>query len=54
MTTALFMLRCAETGIAIGDLEYLSIGSVLDIFTEKANDDYNYSTMATQEDMDRL
>ena len=51
MTTALFLLRCAQTGISIQDLDLLT---VLDIFTEKINDDYKWPKMATQEDMDRF
>lgn len=54
MTTPLFLLRCVETGIGICDLEYLSIGLVLDMFTEKGNDDYAYAQVATQEDFDRF
>jgi hypothetical protein len=38
MTTPLFLLRCIEIGISIRDLDLLSIGLVLDIWTEKAND----------------
>lgn len=54
MTTALFLLRCAQTGINIQDLDLLTVGLVLDIFTEKINDDYKWPKMATQEDMDRF
>jgi len=38
MTTALFLLRCVELGISIVDLDYLTIGLVLDVWTEKGND----------------
>ena len=38
MTTALFLLRCVELGISIVDLDYLMIGLVLDVWTEKGND----------------
>ena len=44
MTTALFLLRCVELGIGITDLEYLTIGLVLEMFTEKGN----YSVIADQ------
>lgn len=30
------------------------MGMVMDIFTEKVNDSYEYPILATQEDMDRL
>jgi hypothetical protein len=54
MTTALFLLRCVEIGISIKDLEYLTIGLVLDIFCEKSNDEADYSLVATQDDFDRF
>lgn len=54
MTTALYALRCVQCGIAISDLEYLSIGLVYDMFTESANDSYDYPYKATQDDIDRL
>lgn len=52
MTTALFLLRVAQLGIPIRDLELLSIGMVSDMFTEVSNDDCSYATLATQEDFD--
>jgi hypothetical protein len=54
MTTPLFLLRCIEIGISIRDLDLLSIGLVLDIWTEKANDGVRYRRLATQEDFDRF
>lgn len=54
MTTPLFLLRCIEIGISIRDLDLLSIGLVLDIWTEKANDSVKYRKLATQEDFDRF
>lgn len=50
MTTALFLLRVAQLGISISDLDLLTVGMVSDIFTESANDDYEYPELATQED----
>lgn len=47
------MLRCFQTGISISDLERLSIGTVLDIFTESDNDNYDYGQLATQADFDK-
>ena len=52
MTTALFLLRCVELGIAIADLDYLTIGLILDVFSEKCNDDWEYPTLADQSAMD--
>lgn len=50
MTTPLFLLRCVEVGISIQDLDLLTIGIVLDMWTEKANDDMKYEQVAQQED----
>ena len=52
MTTPLFLLRCVELSISVRDLDLLTIGLVLDLWTEKANDGVKYSRIATQEDFD--
>jgi hypothetical protein len=54
MTTPLFMLRAAQIGISISDLDLLSIGLVMDMFTESQNDNYKYPNMATQNDFDKF
>lgn len=54
MTTPLFMLRAAQLGITISDLDLLTIGMVLDMFTEAQNDSYKYPNLATQEDFDKF
>ena len=57
MTTALFLLRCVEVGISIVDLDYLTIGLVLDVWTEKGNDYYWAESpvyVAQQTDFDRF
>ena len=54
MTTPLFMLRAVQLGISIADLDLLTIGLVIDMYTESANDHQDYDEMATQEDMDRF
>ena len=38
MTTPLFMLRAVQLGVAVSDLDMLTIGLVLDMFTESQND----------------
>ena len=38
----------------IRDLDLLTIGLVLDMWSEKANDNVAYSKVATQEDFDRF
>lgn len=53
-TTALYMLRCFQVGLHIADLEYLSVGMVLDIFTESGNDNYEYKDVATQADFNKF
>ncbi len=54
MTTPLFLLRCVEIGISIADLDLLTIGLVLDIWTEKSNDSAKYARLASQDDMNRF
>lgn len=59
MTTALFHLRCLEIGLPIRDLELLTIGMVIDIWTESINDGANDKggdtiREATQDDFDRF
>ena len=54
MTTPLLLLRCIEIGISIRDLDLLTIGMMMDIWTEKANDDVKYEQIATQEDFDKF
>ena len=54
MTTPLLLLRCLEIGLSIIDLDLLTIGMVMDIWTEKGNDSVNYDRVATQADFDRF
>ena len=55
MTTPLFLLRCVQLGLSIRDLDLLTIGMVTDMYAESRNDEYKgYSTLATQDDMDRF
>lgn len=51
--TALYLLRCAEIGLSQIDLDVLTYGMVLDMFTERANDDYKYPYKATQTDINK-
>lgn len=48
------MLRCFQVGMTIADLEQLSQGMIIDIFTENSNDGYEYKVMATQADFDKF
>ena len=54
MTTGLFLLRCAQVGLSMADLDLLTVGMVYDMFIELSNDDCNdaYSRTATQSDFD--
>ena len=54
LTTPLFLLRCMEVGISIPDLDLLTIGLVMDIWTEKGNDGVKYDRVASQEDFDKF
>ena len=54
MTSALFLLRAAQLGIPMGDLELLTIGMVTDMLVEAGNDECDYEPLATQEDFDRV
>ena len=54
LTTPLFLLRCMEVGISIPDLDLLTIGLVMDIWTEKGNDGTTYATIAGQDEFDRF
>ena len=54
MTTPLFLLRCLEIGIRISELDLISIGMVLDIWTEKSNDSVKYNKIAGQAEFDRF
>ncbi len=54
MTTPLFLLRCIEIGIPVSDLDLLTIGLVLDIWSEKTNDGVKYARIAGQEDFDKF
>ena len=54
LNTPLFLLRCCQVGISIRDLDLLTVGMVMDMFTEQQNDSYKYPRMATQEDFNKF
>ena len=54
MTTPLFLLRCFEIGISVSDLDEMTIGLILDVWTERANDSVEYKRIAGQEDFDKF
>ena len=53
-TTALFLLRAVKLGIPLRDLDLITIGMLNDMYAEAANDELDWPTLATQEDMDRM
>lgn len=54
MTTPLFLLRCLQIGLGLRDLDLVTTGMVLDMATERANDEAEWDEVATQEDFDRF
>lgn len=53
MTTGLFLLRTAQLGLSMADLDLLTIGMVCDMATEAGNDrEGEYARVATQDDID--
>lgn len=50
MSAALYDLRAAQLGLSMDDMEHMTMGMFADMFTERANDDYNYPQIATMED----
>ena len=54
LTTALLLLRAVRIGVPLGDLDRLTIGMLNDMYAEAANDELDWPTLATQEDMDRM
>lgn len=54
MTTPLFLLRAAQMGLNMDDLDHLTIGMVTDMMTEAGNDHCEYAQLPTQEDFDRF
>lgn len=52
--TATYLLRCVQLGLSDDDMEHLTYGMVIDLFTESGNDDCKYHYLATQEDIDNL
>ena len=53
MTTPLFLLRCVQLGLSLGELDMLTIGMVNDMFTERENVEYTgWTEVAGQADFD--
>ena len=54
MTTALFLLRAAQLGVSIADLDLLTIGMLQDMYIEAINDGASYDRVKTQEENNRF
>ena len=54
MNTAVYALRAVQLGLTLNDIEQIEEGMVVDMLIESSNDNYDYSEIATQEDMDRF
>lgn len=52
MTTGLFLLRAAQMGLNLDDLDGLEYGTIIDMMTESSNDGCDYKVVASQEDFD--
>ena len=53
MTTPLFLLRCVQLGLSLGELDMLTIGMFNDMFSESENDDIDgWHEVAGQADFD--
>lgn len=48
------MLRCKELGLSIADLEEITFGLVVDMLTERSNDEHEYPYKAEQKDFDKF
>ena len=46
------MLRCKELGFSTEELEHVEFGLIIDMLTEKSNDEYKYPYKAGQKDFD--
>nr|DAY18890.1 MAG TPA: hypothetical protein [Caudoviricetes sp.] len=47
-------MRAVKLGITVQDLDLLTIGLVMDMFTESQNDNFEYDDMAEQADFDKF
>lgn len=54
MNTALFLLRATQLGLRVEDLDLLSVGDVMDLLVESANDHEKYMELAGQDDFDKF
>lgn len=48
------MLRAYQFGINIRDLAFFDVGEIIDLMIESGNDNAEYPTLATQDDINNL
>ena len=48
------MLRYAQLGLTVADLDELDMGLITDMMIESYNDSYEYPLIATQKDFDKF
>ena len=48
------MLRCYQLGLSIDDIAAFDYGQIVDLLIEHANDNEEYSDLASQDDFDRF
>ena len=54
MTTPLLLLRAVQLGVQIGEVDLLTIETLLDMYSELQADDMPPVYTASQDDMDRF
>ena len=54
MNTAVYFLRAKQMGLSIDELEQMTVGFLIDMITEGANDEAKYTEKATQADFDKF
>lgn len=52
LNTPLYVLRAVQIGLSISDLELITMGFVMDMICETANDSYEYPYEPEQSDFD--
>ena len=48
------MLRYAQLGLTVADLDELDMGLITDMMIESSNDTYEYPLITTQKDFDKF
>ena len=55
INTGIYLLRCAELGLSMSDLDRLDMGMIFDMMTERSNDSWDgWAEKATQDDFNRF